>query len=100
LRGDRTSDDLQSGAPGGRRCGPGCVAKEERMRPIVLALLAAGCGNGAQMSVDSAALHDHGDNPNSMLFEKDALAYGASMTTWGERASQWMWGTPADHNPL
>ena len=73
------------------------------MRPIVLVLLAAACGSSVQppaASAPSPALHDRGDNPNPALFEKDAHPYGASMVTWGERASQWMWGTPLDHNPL
>src|SRR5229473_1728255 len=86
------------------------------MRAIVFALLAAGCGSGVQgplaspdtsqmnpmkpMQAMPAPLHDHGDNPNPVLFESDAHPYGADMVTWGERASQWIWGTPADHNPL
>ena len=73
------------------------------MRPTVLALLAAtACGSGAQTSLETStsALHDHGDNPNPVLFEKDAHPYGASMVTWGERVSQWLWGTPLEHNPL
>jgi len=73
------------------------------MRPIVLALLAAACGSGAQtpaLTSAAAFLHDHGDNPNPALFEKNAHPYGANMIIWGERASQWMWGTPLDHNPL
>ncbi len=89
------------------------------MRAIVFALLAAGCGSGVQgrlpspdtspmnpmnpmkpMKAAPATLHDQGDNPNPALFEKDAHPYGADMVTWGERASQWIWGTPAAHNPL
>src|SRR5205814_7716924 len=68
---------------------------EEPMRPIVLVLLAAACGSSVQppaASAPSPALRDRGDNPNPVLFEKDAHPYGASMVTWGERASQWMWG--------
>ena len=72
------------------------------MRPIVIVVLAAACGSGAQStpSIETSALHDNGDNTNPVLFEKDAHPYGFSMVTWGERASQWMWGTPVDQNPL
>jgi len=44
--------------------------------------------------------HDHGDNPNPVLFEINALPYGNSMATWGEKASQWIYEQPLERSPL
>src|SRR2546423_13563873 len=69
---------------------------------IVLVAAVAGCGNeaGKASASSSQALHDHGDNPNPALFEKDARPYGASIATWADRLSQWTYAQPLEHNPL
>ena len=49
----------------------------------------------------AAAAHSaHHDNPNPALFAPDAHPFGASMATWAERASRWVYGHPLDRNPL
>jgi hypothetical protein len=37
---------------------------------------------------------------NSLLFPQTAHPYGASLTTWAERESQWVYGHPLTNNPL
>lgn len=48
----------------------------------------------------AAASKKDADNPNPELFAQDARPYGKDMATWGERATQWVYGTPLDRNPL
>ena len=39
-------------------------------------------------------------NQNSILFPRTAHPYGASLSEWAERESQWIYGLPAVDNPL
>jgi hypothetical protein len=39
-------------------------------------------------------------NANQLVFPKQARPFGADMATWGERAAQWIYSIPFDHNPL
>ena len=69
------------------------------MRRIAyLIVVAACCGAIAQSS--AAASQDYADNPNPVLFPKQAQPYGADMATWGERVAQWIYAQPLAHNPL
>lgn len=67
------------------------------MRRILAILVAVGC---AVITATPAAATPEGDNPNPALFSPDAHPYGKSMATWGERASQWIYGQPLDSSPL
>ncbi len=71
---------------------------------IVLAAL-VGCGNESRITQVSAAVSrsatlDVGDNGNTAVFPAVARPYGASMATWADRESQWVYGLPLAHNPL
>src|SRR6266699_2560678 len=71
---------------------------------IVLAAL-VGCGNESRITQVSAAVsgratQDEGDNGNTAVFPAVARPYGASMATWADRESQWVYGLPLAHNPL
>jgi len=71
---------------------------------IVLAAL-VGCGNESRITQVSAAASrsaalDMGDNGNTAVFPAVARPYGASMATWADRESQWVYGLPLAHNPL
>lgn len=69
------------------------------MRRIALILVLVGCWFGlAQAAV--AASPDYADNPNPVLFPKQSQPYGADVTTWGERAAEWIVSQPFAHNPL
>lgn len=41
-----------------------------------------------------------GDLSTPWVLPKFANAYGASMATWADRESQWVYGHPVTHNPL
>jgi len=67
-----------------------------------LVAVGAGCavdGDEAPTSAVSEALGEC-HTPNPELFPKDAHPYGASMATWGDRLSQWIYEHPFEHNPL
>lgn len=74
-----------------------------------LAAAIAGCddatrvtGAGGPTPRPSAAVAsaDRGSSVNSILFPQTAHPYGASLTTWAERESQWVYGHPLANNPL
>jgi hypothetical protein len=68
------------------------------MRAIAcLVVLAAFCAAGAQ---GSAAAPEYADNPNPALFPKQAHPYGADLSTWADRESQWAYAQPLAHNPV
>jgi len=69
-----------------------------RMPPAIL--VAALCAVIVSTPVTADQFHDHGFNPNPVLFQKDAQPYGVDITTWAERATQWIWGTPLVQSPL
>jgi hypothetical protein len=52
------------------------------------------------VTVAAEQFHDTDDNANPALFPVDASPYGVSMAEWGERASQWIYGTPLEDSPL
>jgi hypothetical protein len=64
-------------------------------RFLLLAALATTVTAGAAAT---AAADDNPNNP--AVFPPRALAYGADLATWGERASNWVWGQPLDQSPL
>ncbi len=71
------------------------------MRRISLAILvAASCVAFASTTAAAEQFPDHGFNPNPALFPKDAHPYGKDMATWGERATQWVYGQPLERSPL
>ncbi len=68
------------------------------MRRIAyLIVLAACCGAIAQTA---AAAPDYGENANPVLFPKQSQPYGADMSTWADRESQWAYAQPFAHNPV
>jgi len=71
------------------------------MRRISLAvLIAAACVAVVSPTATAEQFPDHGFNPNPALFPKDASPYGTDMSTWGERATQWVYSQPFDHSAL
>ena len=42
----------------------------------------------------------HGNPNNAAVFPPRSHPYGADMSTWGERATNWVWGQPLDRSPL
>jgi hypothetical protein len=71
------------------------------MRRLLSALAVAVCAVAVTSTPAMAdQFHDHGDNPNPVLFEINARPYGNSMATWGEKASQWIYEQPIERSPL
>jgi hypothetical protein len=70
------------------------------MRKLLPAILAAACSAVVVSAAAAEQFPDHGLNPNPELFQKDTSIFGADMATWGERASQWVYGQPLDQSPL
>jgi hypothetical protein len=68
------------------------------MRLITCLVAVLCCGLLAHAA--AAATPPYSDNPNPVLFPKEAHPYGADMATWGERATQWIYAQPLAHNPL
>ena len=71
------------------------------MRYIACAILMAavvGCGEARITEAPQLSLQS--DNPNPLVFPNVARPYGASLTTWADRESQWVYGLPLAHNPL
>lgn len=50
-------------------------------------------------TTSAGAMPAHHHDPNRAVFDRHAHPYGASMTTWGERLAQWIYGVPLEHNP-
>jgi len=68
------------------------------MRRIAyLVVLLACCGVLIQAS---AASPDLANNPNPALLPKQSSPYGADLSTWADRESQWIYGQPLAHNAL
>jgi hypothetical protein len=71
--------------------------------------MVAGCGTAGEpgavgepggVGEQAAALTRRDcDNPNPVLFEKDARPFGVSMETWAERNWRWLMSVPAERNP-
>src|SRR5947208_23811 len=78
------------------------------MRSIPCAILMAalaGCGEEARVApvapaAELAASLETSESQNAVLFPKTAHPYGASVSTWADRESQWVYGHPLGHNPL
>src|SRR5213080_1567495 len=78
------------------------------MRSIPCAILMAalaGCGEEARVApvapaAELAASLETSESQNAVLFPKTAHPYGASLSTWADRESQWVYGHPLEHNPL
>jgi hypothetical protein len=75
--------------------------------PISLLLLTLGaCSDGTTItrsrpSHDATLVADESESAqNSILFPKTSQPFGASLITWAERESQWVYGHPVAHNPL
>jgi hypothetical protein len=68
-----------------------------RLVASLVAVLAC-CAVLAQAAAAEAP--PYSDNPNPVLFPKQAHPYGADMATWGERLTQWIYAQPLEHNPL
>jgi hypothetical protein len=69
------------------------------MRRIAFLFVVAACC-GAIVQASAAASQDYGDNPNPALFPKQSHPYGADMSTWADRESQWASAQPLEQNPL
>lgn len=73
--------------------------------PLLLVTLVA-CSDGttitrARLSHDATRLADESESAqNSILFPKTSHPFGASLNTWAERESQWVYGHAVAHNPL
>jgi len=76
------------------------IVWEVRMRRILYLIVAATWVACAVAPRTSLAAEAPDPNPNPALFAQDAHPYGASMATWGERASQWIYGEPYYRSPL
>ena len=69
-------------------------------RRFPILLIAAACLAASASRTIADQFHDTVPNPNPALFPVDAQPYGVDMATWGERASQWVYGQPLDQSPL
>jgi hypothetical protein len=69
------------------------------MRRLAYLIVAAAC-SAAIMQSSAAAAPDLGENPNPALFPKQSHPYGADMSTWADRESQWAYAQPLAHNPV
>jgi hypothetical protein len=69
------------------------------MRRIAYLILLAVCC-GALLQASAAASPDYGDNPNPALFPKQSHPFGADLSTWADRESQWAYAQPLAHNPV
>src|SRR5262249_44184047 len=79
------------------------LSKGDPMRVFAVLLVAVSfsCGTDEPTSSEtSAELRGHDDDPNSVLFPKDARPFGRSMARWNELIWQWIVSQPAAHNPL
>jgi hypothetical protein len=54
----------------------------------------------AQTAAVAGASPNYADNPNPVLFPKQSHPYGADMSTWADRESQWAYAQPLAHNPV
>ncbi|TKR33524.1 hypothetical protein FCE95_04295 [Luteimonas gilva] len=69
------------------------------MSKAMCALLAACCTVAAVSAAEPVSNH-WGQGGDPRLFQKDAFAYGKSISGWADRSVQWMYAQPFDHNPF
>jgi hypothetical protein len=86
---------------------PDLTSKEDEMRRISCSLLVvalAACDDTRPTQVplppDVIAVLNANQDQNAILFPKTARPYGASLSEWADRESQWVYGLPASNNPL
>jgi len=65
----------------------------------VLAVSAAPAGSASDQPGASGPGDESGNSHHSLVFPKTARPYGADMTTWAERAVQWIYAQPYEQNP-
>src|SRR5215211_4617463 len=70
------------------------------MRRFAQFALVALCAVTAAFSAAAARASDEQANPNAAVFPRLSQPYGADMTTWGERATQWVYAQPLASSPL
>lgn len=72
------------------------------MRHLSLFLVAASIGCGADTSgpTETTAAKLEGDNPNPMLYRKDARPFGRSLERWSELLWSYIYAQPFDANPF
>jgi hypothetical protein len=75
-----------------------------RLLPVCLVAVSVGCGGGGPAPVGpttaSAELRRESDNPNPVLFPKEARPYGRSIERWSELLWSYIYAQPVDHNPF
>jgi len=72
------------------------------MRTLSLFLVAASIGCGADTSAPDQTTTEEirGDNPNPMLYRKDARPFGRSIERWSELLWSYIYAQPFDRNPF
>jgi hypothetical protein len=70
------------------------------MRRLASLIMLAVCAAAIAHTAAAARATEGEGNPNAAVFPPNAHPYGADMATWGERATQWVYGQPADRSPL
>jgi hypothetical protein len=70
------------------------------MRRFATIAVVALCAVAAALSAAAAGASDEQGNPNAAVFPPTSHPYGADMATWGERATQWVYGQPLASSPL
>jgi hypothetical protein len=73
-------------------------SREDWMRRIAYLIVLGACGLMTQAS--AIASPDLAVNPNPALFPKQSHPYGADLSTWADRESQWAYAQPLAHNPV
>jgi hypothetical protein len=70
------------------------------MRRFVTTALVALCAVAVACSAAAGQASGEQGNPNAAVFPPTSQPYGADMATWGERATQWVYGQPLASSPL
>jgi hypothetical protein len=70
------------------------------MRRFATSALVALCALAVAYSAAAARASDEQGNPNAAVFPPTSHPYGADMATWGESATQWVYGQPLATSPL
>ena len=78
---------------------PGRRARRRRPRALAAVLSTVLCAITLAAAPADAA-RGRSNTLNPQLYPVDARPFGKSMSTWLERATQWVYGTPLDQSPL